>query len=237
MRILLTRPEPDAARTAAALRARGHEVVAMPLLRIAPVVDAELGDGPWGAVLATSANACRVLAAHKNFADLVGLPLFAVGARTAEVARAAGFSAVVSADRDVAALARLVAGRLADPSLPLLYPAGEERAGDLEAALAAHGFTVRMVVVYRAIAEPHMTAAIAARLAAGDIDGVLHFSRRSADAFMAAARAADLLSRSLKIQHYCLSAQVAAPLAAAGAAKIRIAPEPHERALLDMLVD
>lgn len=237
MRILLTRPQPDAARTAAALRARGHEVVAMPLLRIEMVADAELGGGPWGAVLVTSANACRAIASHKNLADLVGLPVFAVGARTADAARAAGFSEVVSADRDVSELARLVARRLAGTSLPLLYAAGEERAGNLEAALAEHGFAVRTVVVYRAIAACEMPPDIRARLVAGDIDGVLHFSGRSAETFVAAAAAAGLLSRSLKIQHYCLSAQVAAPLAAAGAAEIRIAPEPHERALLDMLVD
>ena len=34
MRLLVTRPEPDAARTAEALRARGHEVLVAPLLRV-----------------------------------------------------------------------------------------------------------------------------------------------------------------------------------------------------------
>ena len=32
MRLLVTRPEPDAARTAASLRARGHDVALAPLL-------------------------------------------------------------------------------------------------------------------------------------------------------------------------------------------------------------
>jgi uroporphyrinogen-III synthase len=236
LRLLLTRPELDAERSAAALRACGHEVVVMPLLRIEPVADAELGPGPWAAVLLTSANACRALAAHKNFAGLAGLPAFAVGARTAAAARAAGFSDVVSADGDVAALTRLVAARLSDKSLPLLYAAGETRAGDLAGALSAQGFAVRTVVVYRAVAATELTPAICARLAAGGIDAVLHFSRRSAEAFLVAMAAADLLSRSLKIQHYCLSAQVAAPLAAAGVADIRIASAPHERALFEMLM-
>jgi uroporphyrinogen-III synthase len=236
VRLLLTRPEPDVERTAAALRARGHDVVVMPLLRIEPLRDVELGAGPWGAVLLTSANACRALAAHKSFAQVVGRPAFAVGARTAEAARAAGFAEVVSADGDVAALTRLVASRLADKSLPLLYAAGETRAGDLAAALTADGFAVRMVILYRTVAAQEMAPDIRARLAAGGIDGVLHFSRRSAEAFLAVLSAAEPLSRSLKIQHYCLSPQVAAPLAAAGAASIRIAPEPHEQALLDMLV-
>ena len=57
MRLLLTRPEPDAQRTAAALRAQGHDVIIAPLLRIEPAPDAEIGTGPWAAILITSANA------------------------------------------------------------------------------------------------------------------------------------------------------------------------------------
>lgn len=235
MRLLITRPEPDVERTAAALRARGHDVLVMPLLRIEPIRDVALDAGPWGAVLLTSANACRALAAHKNFAQVVGRPAFAVGARTAEAARAVGFGEVISADGDVAALTRLVASRLSDRSLPLLYGAGETRAGDLAGALAADGFAVRMVILYRTVAAQVMTPDIRARLTAGGIDAVLHFSRRSAEAFLAVVQSAGLLSRSLKIQHYCLSTQVAAPLAAAGAANLLVAPEPHEQALLDML--
>ena len=42
MRLLVTRPEPDNARTAAALRAKGHEVVLAPLLHIEAVAGADL---------------------------------------------------------------------------------------------------------------------------------------------------------------------------------------------------
>lgn len=234
VRLLLTRPQPDAERTAAALRARGHDVLTMPLMRIEPIADADIGAGPWGAVIATSANACRVIAAHKNIAALRGLPLFAVGRRTAQAAEAAGFSAVISADGALDALAALVIGRITDKSLPLLYLAGADRAGDLAGALAARGLRVHTVVVYRAIMETQIPPTLYARLQAGEIDGVLHFSARSVQAFLAAVTAAGLLPRTLKIQHYCLSAQVAAPLAAAGAVDIRIAESPNERALVDM---
>ena len=47
---------------------------------------------------------------------------------------------------------------------------------------------------------------------------MLHFSRRSAEAYVDAARAAGLLANALKPIHFCLSAQVAEPLAQAGAA-------------------
>ena len=45
MRLLVTRPEADAERTATALRACGHTVVVAPLLRIEPVEDAEIAAG------------------------------------------------------------------------------------------------------------------------------------------------------------------------------------------------
>lgn len=237
MRLLLTRPQPDTERTAAALRARGHDVLAMPLLRIEPVADAELGDAGWGAVLVTSANACRSIAAHRNIAALAGLPVFAVGARTAQAARTAGFTAVVAADGNVDDLARTVAASLADRAAPLIHLAGEARAGDLAGALAAHGFTVETRVVYRAVQETALSEAARGALARGEVDAVLHFSRRTAEAFLAAATAAGLMAAARQIRHYCLSPQVAAPLAAAGAGDIRVAAEPHERALLDLLAD
>ena len=49
MRLLVTRPEPDNERTAAALRAQGHEVLLAPLLHIEAVADADLGAPPWAA--------------------------------------------------------------------------------------------------------------------------------------------------------------------------------------------
>ena len=96
MRILVTRPEPDCARTAALLRGRGHDVLQQALLRIEPVVDADLGEGPWAAVLFTSANAVRAMASHRRFGAVAGLQVFTVGRRTQAAASAAGFARVMS---------------------------------------------------------------------------------------------------------------------------------------------
>src|SRR6202043_3392458 len=96
-------------------------------------------------------------------------------------------------------LARLVASRVPPTQvrLPLLYLAGEDRAGDLAAALAAHGIAVRTLVVYRAVAATGLPRPVRDALAAGDVDGVLHYSRRSADAFSAVAIAAGIDLKSL----------------------------------------
>jgi uroporphyrinogen-III synthase len=233
VRLLLTRPEPDAQRTAAALRAQGHDVITVPLLRIEPAADAQIGAGPWAAVLITSANAAYAIAAHARVAPLRALPVFAVGRRSAEAMAAAGFADVTSADGNVSDLTRLVAARL-QPAARLLYLAGEDRSGDLAGDLRSCGFAVETAVIYRAIAASSLPPA-AAQALAGGIDGVLHFSRRSAEVFVDAARAAGMAANALKSVHFCLSTQVAEPLAQAGVADIRVAALANEAALLALI--
>ena len=233
MRLLLTRPQSDAERTAADLRASGHDVIIAPLLRIEPLPDAALGRGPWTAILLTSANAATAIAAHTAAAALRALPVFATGRQSAVAMAAAGFADVTSAEGNVNDLAAFVAARLKAPAR-LLYLAGEDRAGDLGGELAARGFSVDTVVVYRAVAAHVLPPAAAAALASG-IDGVLHFSRRSAAAYVDAARAGGLSDAALKPAHFCLSAQVAEPLTQAGAADIRIAARPTAAALTALI--
>jgi uroporphyrinogen-III synthase len=233
VRLLLTRPEPDAQLTAAALRAQGHDVFIAPLLRIEPMPEAQIGAGPWAAILITSANAAHAAATHARITPLRALPVFAVGRRSADAMAAAGFVDVTSADGNVSDLARLIATRV-QPAARLLYLAGEDRAGDLAGDLHTRGFAVETVIIYRAIATTGLPPALADAMASG-IDGVLHFSRRSAETYVDAARAAGMVANALKAVHFCLSAQVAEPLALAGAADIRVAERPNEAVLLALI--
>ena len=234
MRLLVTRPEPDAARTAQALRARGHAVLVAPLLRI-EAIDADLA-GPWAAVLMTSANAARVLAAHRQAAELLHLPAFTVGDHSAEAARAAGFTAVISADGALPDLVRLVAARFAGDDgdkARLLYLAGEDRCGDAMADLAAFGVDLRAIAVYRAAVAAALSGDLSHALKAGRIDGAVHYSRRSAATLLRLAGEAGLLNAVLSLAHYCLSEEVAAPLRERGAERINVAASPREAALID----
>jgi len=233
MRLLVTRPDPDGESTAAALRARGHEVMLAPMLRVEPVADADLGVGPWAGLLLTSANGARAIARHPRFVELAALPVLAVGAASAEAARAEGFAAVESADGDGGDLVRLTAARFSGSPLPLLYPAGEERARDLAGALAAHGIAVSTAAIYRTVQVTAFPSAARDALVAGGIGGVLHFSRRSAETYVAAARG--LLPQALAPVHFCLSERSAEPLRAAGAADVRVAARPDEATLIELV--
>jgi uroporphyrinogen-III synthase len=217
-------------RTAALLRARGHEVVLAPLLRIVSV-DFELPDKAWSAVVMTSANAARTVARHPRRETITALEAFTVGRHTAEAARAAGFRTVHSADGDKDDLADCLLARIGEHSAPLLYLAGEERAGDL----ATSGMPVVTVVAYRAVKVERFAPAVAEALGQGALDGVLHFSARTAQAYLDCAAREAMLERALAPMHFCLSQQVAQPLSAAGAAAIRIAPRPDEAAMIELV--
>lgn len=232
MRVVVTRPQPDGERTASALRAHGHEVLLAPLMQVESVA-ADLGGG-WGAVIVTSANAPGAIAGHPARAVLLMLPVLAVGKRSADAAREAGFTDVTSAGGDVRDLLRLIAERRADATAPLLYLAGEDRAADLIGDLQVRGIAAELRVVYRAVTAPFPPALVKA-LKANEIDAVLHFSRRSADNYLAGARQAGLLAEALTVRHVCLSAAVAEPLAAAGASAISVAPRPDEATLIAQL--
>jgi uroporphyrinogen-III synthase len=235
MRLLVTRPQSDAERTATALRERGHEVTIAPLLRIEAITDlTAVGTAPWAAILVTSANAAAAAIVERRQAEaLRGVPVFAVGRRSAQAMRAAGFADVSSAEGGVDDLVRLVTARMR-PGGALLYLAGEQRCGDLAGALGSAGFAVHTAVIYRAVAAAELPQAARDALTAG-IDGVLHFSRRSAEAYVNAARNAAALESALRPAHFCLSAQIAEPLRRAGAGTIHVAPRPAEAALIDLI--
>jgi uroporphyrinogen-III synthase len=232
MRVVLTRPKEDSERTAEAVRARGHDVLVAPLLRIEPV-NAELRPN-WGGVIITSANAAAALAAHPAREGLSKLPVFAVGQRSADAAREVGFTDITTAGGDVRDLVRTIVERRADAKGPLLYLAGEDRSGDLLGDLTVHGIAAELVVVYRAVAAP-LPMALLRALRANQVDAVLHFSRRSAESYIAGSVAMGAATVALAVRHVCLSEQVAEPLRNAGAKRVAVAMRPDEAAMIELL--
>ena len=90
-------------------------------------------------------------------------------------------------------------------------------------------------VVYRALKAARFPPPVAAALAQREIDGVLHFSARSAEAYLGCAARGGIGDHALAPVHYCLSRRVAAPLSAAGAVALRVAARPDEMAMLELV--
>ena len=239
MTVLVTRPAPDHATTAKTLRGDGFEVLLAPMLRFEPVAFKPESDVSFDAILVTSGNALSALAETPSRQRWLTTPLYAVGERTAQAARDLGFVRVTAASGDGASLRDLVvaqsrAGAL-QKAAKLLYLAAEDRAVDLDHELSPLGFDVVTVTTYRMVATPHLPADVCAAFAAGHIEAVLHYSGRSAHAFVAATRAAGLEITALAVPHCCFSGNVAAVLREAGATQVAVAATPDENALFEAL--
>ena len=233
MAVLVTRPHPDNEATAAALRARGFEVVLAPMLRFEPVASGEI-DADVAGVIVSSANALR--AAGAELGPLLKLPLFAVGDHTADEARRIGFAEVISADGDADRLRkRLRKAFKTKQGATLLYLAGADLSRDLAGELAEDGFDVITRTTYRMVALSALSPETREAFAANDVEAVLHYSQRSARAFLEAARADGVEISALAVPQCCISANVAAILREAGAVRVVAAATPDENALLGAL--
>lgn len=222
----MLRAREDAARTAEKLRAIGHEPVLSPVLDIA-ATGAAIPPCPYDAILASSAKG--VECAGDAVEAFRNLPFHAVGAKTAEAARARGWRPEIVAGAAEAILPLLLL-RYTSP-VNFLYLAGRDRQPTLEAGLRAGGHAITAVNVYEARAAESLTEAARAALGAGDIDLVLHYSRRSADIFLRLVDAAGLTERLPQMAHAALSGDVAVPLRAIGLTPV-VAEKPDEAGLL-----
>jgi uroporphyrinogen-III synthase len=239
MAILVTRPQPDNAATVAALRAKGFDVLPAPMLRFEPVAFQDDSDARYGAVIVTSANALRAAEGQPAVDRLKQLPLFAVGARTAEAARETGFSNVISADGDATALRDLMVASVRVKTLKktdtLLYLAGADLARDLAGELGERGFNVVTHTTYRMVPIASLPRDVCDAFAASGVEAVLHYSRRSARAFLDAARAGGVEISALAIPQCCLSEAIASIVRDAGATQVMVARTPDEKALFEVL--
>ncbi|HEX8470422.1 MAG TPA: uroporphyrinogen-III synthase, partial [Brevundimonas sp.] len=149
VRVWITRTAPGAQRLADRVREAGFDPIVSPLLMTdpdfpTPDLTSLLDD--IAALAFTSVNGLR-------FADLTprrDWPVFAVGERTAEAARARGFTDVISADGDARTLAETIAAVWGDRPGLLLAPTAERPAADL-AALLGDRAPVRSLPVYRTV--------------------------------------------------------------------------------------
>ena len=148
MRLLVTRPEPDNERTAAALRAKGHEVVLAPLLHIEAVAGCRSRRAAAGPRSLSPAPTARArCAGHPRRAELLALPV--LDGRPQQRRRRAGRGL---RRRDVGRRRCRRSGAARGRSV---LPARGSRcfispARIAPANLAVPGLTVRTVVVYRA---------------------------------------------------------------------------------------
>jgi len=223
-RVALFRAREDAERTAERLRRLGFSAAILPVVEFV-ALPADMPEGEFDAVVATSARAFMPEA--RAFPDA---PLYVAGAQTARAATSRGLTPAAPPAPDAGRLIATLGARL-PPRARLLYLAGRDRKPTLETALKPR-FPLTIMEIYEARARAAWSPSEARALAS--CFAALHYSRRSA------ALAARLANRTgakedfLRLNHICLSADVAAALAAVGAA-VKVAKSPNEPSLLEAL--
>lgn len=230
MSILITRPEPEASATKSRLAALGLDVVVAPVLEISATHQlAPLGS--YHAALATSANALRLMEPRLR-RQLVNTPIYCVGEKTAEAARTQGFHDIRIAEGDGKSLAALVITKFPHGG-HLLYLTGTPRKPLLEDELKAAGLDLIAVDLYRA--EPVSDWPNPLKRACQSVTEILHYSRASAEAFLALIARDPYLAKLRDARHLCFSGDVAIPLRNDGLTKIEIAAKPNETALFELI--
>jgi uroporphyrinogen-III synthase len=230
-RVLVTRPEPEASRTAERITALGFEPVVLPLMTTAAMrVEAVPTD--VDAVAVTSSSALRHAPAHL-LAALGAKPCFAVGDKTAERAHEAGFGSVVSARGDADVLARLVIRHTA-PKARFAYLCGAVRRTEFESTVAGSGRTVVPIETYDTRRIEYSDAELTKGLGDERVDAVLLYSAESAAALGALLDRPIVAGRLAHTLFCCLSARVAAAVSVESA-RIRIAETPEQDSLFDVL--
>lgn len=236
MRVLVTRPEAEAGALAARLAGLGHTVTLDPLIDIA---FSSLDAGQFAdtsAIVATSRNALRSLAASDVLPAALQLPIHVVGPGTEAAARALGFTKVVRGPGSARELAETLDRAAATASgRPLLYLAGDILAFDLKTALQSRGLEVRQVTAYRTVAAKSLRAETVAGFQHGEIGAVVLMSPRTARVYADLIIASGLGDAVQPVVHLCLSPNVAAGLSAIMPLKIEVAAQPSLEELLALV--
>jgi uroporphyrinogen-III synthase len=237
MRLLVTRPEPDALKLAGALEELGHEATVEPLLSVSFEGSEPVELESAQAVIATSRNALRAIKASPALAIARALPLFAVGKATAAEARALGFETVVTGAGTGAELVAHIVSAL-DPAAGLVvHLAGDTVAANLGRELEEHGFRVIQPVVYRMLPAKSLSEEAVEQLAMGEIEGVILMSPRTAAVYATLITKHGLAATIRPLPHFCLSPAVAQRLQPLGAVHTEISEAPRLEELLALIDD
>lgn len=222
--VLITRPEPGCAETAAAVVALGWRPVLAPALVLRP-----------RAVAAAQVQAMLITSRAAAASLPLGPPVLAVGEASAAEARRHGHADVTAADGDAAALLALARARLRPADGPLLLAVGRGYALDLAAGLRALGFAVLRRVAYAAGPAPGLPAPALAALRGDTIAQALFLSPRSAARSISLLRDAGLAGKVASIRALAISPRVERVLAELPWRRIDVAGSPDHDALLELL--
>ncbi len=186
--VLLTRPRQASEKLAGKLTAQGYACLIAPRLEITPVVVRVPPEmSRVRAVMLTSAHAFAALAKGAAAPEnVLHYPCFCVGSRTAEEARAYGFTDVHDANGNGHDLAELVMRRmpgLSGADEAVLHICGRDVSSKARDHLTKAGISVIPWALYEAVRVDGLSKQVYLALREKTVDAILFFSPRTARHF------------------------------------------------------
>ncbi len=210
-RLLITRPEPEATRSAEFFARAGYEVTCLAL------ADRPLENAASSHILHCLQSEIQCIAlTSKRALDVMNelsqarhIPLFVVGGGSAEKARAMGFSCVSQARGNAASLIETLTQRCSPENGRILYLRGDTLSVDLAAALRGSKFTVTEILTYRTQYRTELPEELCALIRQGSIQVITAYSKQTLIQLERLLSQHALTEETHRIALACLSAPIA----------------------------
>ncbi|MEM7214621.1 MAG: uroporphyrinogen-III synthase [Pseudomonadota bacterium] len=234
MRVLVTRTELAADRTADALRSAGYDPVVLPLTELKDT-GAKMPDQTYDGYLFTSGNALEVLSRRGWICPDTGSVAYCVGDQTAAEAKKRGFVDIRSAGGNAQDLVELIKKDRDSETRSLLYPTAVDRSLDFNKALSEFGVCVEVTEIYENRPVFPSTETVFGALQETGAGSVFFYSRKSAT------HACEILSETSGVHGLgdlsaiCISAKTAEPVLMYPWQAVYVAEEPTEQSMVSKL--
>jgi uroporphyrinogen-III synthase len=212
MHVLITRPRRDGETLKARIEQLGCRAT------LSPLIDIVLEDIPASAIegasalIATSRNGLRALAASPALRSAIPLPLYVVGPGTAAIAKDLGFKDIIEGAGTGADLIPVLSTAWRAKGGTLVHIAGDVLSVDLKSALASEGIDVRTITAYRSVIANALSPEAVQALKAGTVDATILMSPRTAEAWSQLAPGSLSPPELSGMTYLCLSDAVASAL-------------------------
>ncbi|MFO1242178.1 MAG: uroporphyrinogen-III synthase [Rickettsiales bacterium] len=225
--LLITRPEPQASRSARFFQENGYDTRIVPVLVIEHLagpadIERQCRARKYDAVVITSQHALFGL---ETLGELHGLPLYVPGEATATLARAIGFRDVIVGKGTARDLAKEIHQK------HVLYLSGHDIAFDMVTELKRRKIDADEMKVYRAETNVEGIERLKDLIAKEKIDVVLFYSSRTARLFEAMMRQAKVTNAFKTCKAAVISQATAESLREVWQARL-VARTPDEKGLL-----
>lgn len=220
-RVLIMRPTEDALPMLTLLESKGIKCSHYPLFKphflpLSPLKNPQ-------ALIITSKNAIRAIEGYENIKQI---PLYAVGDKTAELAKQKGFLNVLSASGTSQDLIKFVIKNAQPENGILWHLSGEVVKGNIVESLKIEGFEIQNQVVYCLEDVIDLPASLFDELTNDRISHVIFSSSRTTTLFMSLLKKKKLDKKACHIISLCLSQDIGKQALDLKWKKVWISPKP-----------